>query len=227
MVNRTCSIKGCDEPHAAKGKCHRHYYQGYKRRRGVECSIDDCTAFVVGRGWCTKHYQRWQKFGDPLAVAQIVGNDEERFWSKVDTNGPVPAHRPELGPCWVWTGPTNADGYGRFSVGTQEIHAARYICEMRIGPIPDGYEPDHLCKKTSCVNYFSHIEVVTQRENILRSSSPPALNAAKTHCDSGHEFTPENTIVRKRAGGGRTCRECARAADRRYQQKKRARAMAA
>jgi hypothetical protein len=27
---------------------------------------------------------------------------EERFWEKVDKNGPVPAHRPELGPCWVW-----------------------------------------------------------------------------------------------------------------------------
>jgi|SRR5580658_5854190 hypothetical protein len=26
---------------------------------------------------------------------------EERFWSKVDKNGPVPSHRPELGQCWI------------------------------------------------------------------------------------------------------------------------------
>ena len=29
---------------------------------------------------------------------------EERFWPKVDKNGPVPEPHPELGPCWVWTG---------------------------------------------------------------------------------------------------------------------------
>src|SRR5438445_7318820 len=26
----------------------------------------------------------------------------ERFWKKVDTHGPVPKCRPELGPCWLW-----------------------------------------------------------------------------------------------------------------------------
>lgn len=35
---------------------------------------------------------------------------------------------------------------------------------------------------------------------------------AKTHCVSGHEFTPENTIVA--ANGTRHCRECRRAYDR-------------
>jgi hypothetical protein len=38
-----------------------------------------------------------------------------RFWSKVNRNGPVPAHRPELGPCWVWTAGLT-DGYGQFQV---------------------------------------------------------------------------------------------------------------
>lgn len=31
-------------------------------------------------------------------------------------------------------------------------------------------------------------------------------NALKTHCVNGHEFTPENTYVRK--AGGRNCRAC-------------------
>jgi hypothetical protein len=35
----------------------------------------------------------------------------ERFWKKVDKNGPVPAHRPELGPCWLWTGALVGRGY--------------------------------------------------------------------------------------------------------------------
>ncbi|MGP3708480.1 NUMOD4 motif-containing HNH endonuclease [Gordonia paraffinivorans] len=36
-------------------------------------------------------------------------------------------------------------------------------------------------------------------------------NGRKTHCKRGHEFTPENTIVRK--GGKRACRTCVRNRD--------------
>jgi hypothetical protein len=36
---------------------------------------------------------------------------EDRFWSYVDKNGPVSEHRPDLGPCWIWTG-SKTLGYG-------------------------------------------------------------------------------------------------------------------
>jgi hypothetical protein len=29
---------------------------------------------------------------------------EENFWAKVDKNGPIPAHAPELSECWIWLG---------------------------------------------------------------------------------------------------------------------------
>jgi hypothetical protein len=219
MTDRTCSVEGCDGPHAAKGKCAKHYYRGYKSKK--KCSIDGCSEPLVGRGWCGKHYQRWTKWGDPLHVEQIMGDDEARFWSKVDINGPVPSHRPDLGPCWAWTGPTSHNGYGRFTIGTVEVRAARWIYGLKVEPIPDGSEPDHLCLNPGCVNYLYHLEAVTQRENILRSRNPMAINAAKTHCDSGHElsraniYTPPGTTKRK-------CRECARAAHRRYKERRRA-----
>ncbi len=40
-----------------------------------------------------------------------------RFWAKVRKDGPVPRHRPELGPCWTWTGWRQPFGYGTLSVG--------------------------------------------------------------------------------------------------------------
>lgn len=45
----------------------------------------------------------------------------KRFWSKVDKDGPIPAHKPELGQCWVWTASKNNAGYGRFGFQIPEM----------------------------------------------------------------------------------------------------------
>ena len=134
----------------------------------------------------------------------------ERFWEKVDRNGPVPAHRPELGPCWLWCAQKLTSGYGRFTVSTgKQVVAHRMAYELVRGAIPDGLELDHLCKNEPCVNP-SHLEPVTSRVNILRSDNPPSLNARKTHCKNGHEYTTENIIQRKGRFSGRICRTCER-----------------
>ena len=33
----------------------------------TSCVVDGCVRNHIARGYCTKHYQRWAKFGDPLA----------------------------------------------------------------------------------------------------------------------------------------------------------------
>lgn len=122
--------------------------------------------------------------------------------------------------CWLWTGHTNGRGYGRAHINrkrTAVIH--RLIYELLVGKVPDGMVLDHLCKTTLCCNP-KHLEVVTQRENVLRGLAPltgGAAQAAKTHCPSGHTYDLTNTVyVRGRSGGFyRQCRACNNARKRR------------
>lgn len=124
---------------------------------------------------------------------------EDRFWEKVAS--------PRLpGECWIWTGAT--DGSGRYGAiyrdgGLRRAHRVAY--ELMNGPIPPGLVIDHLCRVTLCVN-AAHLEIVTQRTNIMRGTAPTAANAIKTHCKRGHEFTAANTRLTR--DGGRACLTC-------------------
>lgn len=135
-------------------------------------------------------------------------------------------HIHKSGECWLWVGSTGRGGYGRFWIparGEQPRHivtAHRFIYEQSVGPIPDGLELDHLCRRPSCVNP-SHLEAVTPRENTLRGTGPGGLNARKTHCHNGHPFDQVNTYPRPH-GAGRDCRICRREAGRRCNAKRQA-----
>lgn len=215
MAERTCVIDGCEKRVFVQrnGWCSAHYSKWQKygdplaKRRGFPtppCRIVDCaTPGNGGHGWCAKHYRRWYRHGDPLATSRIVGDDLARFWSYVDVDGPVV--REELGRCWSWSGATSPDGYGILCIAKQTTYMPRFSYELEHGPIAAGLEPDHLCRNRNCVNP-GHLEPVTHRENILRGESPQAINARKTHCPKGHEYTPEN--IRWQRNGGRLCRAC-------------------
>lgn len=188
------------------------------------CSIDGCPkpVHIKKRGWCTKHYRRWLKYGDPLGCAWIE-DEVARFWSNVDRGGDD--------DCWPWTWIISFYGYGVFTthkretgVAAKELRAHRWAYEAVVGPIADGLVIDHTCHNRDpdcrdgnaclhrrCVNP-AHLEAVTSPVNTMRGKTPTAINAAKTHCDSGHEFTPENTYIRRRKGRhlGRDCRACNR-----------------
>lgn len=87
----------------------------------------------------------------------------ERFWSKVDKSG----------DCWLWTAALNNEGYGVFFVtvakgkyATRLAH--RIALELSGIEVPEGLEPDHLCRTSNCVRP-DHLELVTHQVNMVRA----------------------------------------------------------
>lgn len=150
-------------------------------------------------------------------------NPLARLMARIDKNGPLPEQRPELGPCWLWTGRPNGAGYGviRIDGHTFGAHVAAYTLLRK--PVPDGMDLDHLChpgdgscpratcRHRLCVNP-DHLEPATRLENLKRGNTFVAVQLAVTHCPKGHKYTPENTRVRIGPSGNpmRSCKQCHR-----------------
>jgi hypothetical protein len=134
---------------------------------------------------------------------------EERFLSHVDKRGPIPAHRPDLGACHLWTGSVDEKGYGCFGDGKRSRKAHAFAYEAAKGPIPEGKELDHLCRNRPCVNH-AYLEAVTHRENCQRAQY------LQETCSRNHPLPDPGP------DGRRICRECANERNRAYKKRQRA-----
>lgn len=132
----------------------------------------------------------------------LTERDQARFWAKVAL--------PDANGCMLWLAGLTHNGYGRLSMSGRLKRAHRISYELAYGPIPAGLVIDHLCRVRHCVAP-DHLELVTHAENTLRGLGPPAINARKTHCLKGHEFTPDNLYPAR--AGERRCRTCSLAWD--------------
>ena len=134
-----------------------------------------------------------------------------RFWRKVDIKS--------KDECWQWHG-TITSGYGVFAITSKHsVRAHRVAYELLVGPIPDSMVSDHLCRNRSCCNP-NHIDIVSNKENVLRGIGPTAINGQKVTCKHGHPFSEENTRTFPQGNGlMRICKTCALERTRKWREK--------
>jgi HNH endonuclease len=134
-------------------------------------------------------YAAWDaRRSTPEAKAKLY----KRFDAKVETT-PY---------CWEWTGAKTDRRYGSIGVEGKTCYAHRISYEREFGPIPDGFDIDHLCRNRACVNPH-HLEAVPRKENLRRGSRV----ALKTHSAQGHPWAEEHIYVRP-GSGKKMCRTC-------------------
>jgi hypothetical protein len=140
----------------------------------------------------------------------------EQYLAKVDQRGPD--------ECWPWLAGRSEKNYGQFADGKGgSMPAHRFGFTVFIRPLEPAEVVDHTChnRDESCAGGNTcehracqnpaHWEAVDDGTNGARGKSFSAVNARKTHCDSGHELTPENSYG---YGNRRQCKTCARDAAR-------------
>jgi hypothetical protein len=219
-----CSIFDCNYPAKTRGMCAGHYGRWCRHGAAMAmtpiaapvshlCTVSDCLRPVEGHGYCVKHRYRARRHGDP-SIVLVEQDPTVRFHASYVVTG---------SGCWEWqNSDTNQFGHGRFWADGERVGAHRWSYEHFVGPIPEGFVIDHLCRNPCCVNP-EHLEPVTQEVNLLRASTAiTTINANKTHCIRGHELSGANLI---KAWNGhrpaRQCRECRRIRDAEYRRQRR------
>lgn len=132
------------------------------------CAVKECGARSRAGGYCNPHYQRWYKYGDPLAGGGVrYAAPEEAFEARTKW----------VEDCLMWTGMKDIHGYGKIKVNKRVVNAHRFAWEQAYGPIPEGMEIDHMCWEPACVN-TRHLRLATIAENGANRSGPQRNNQA-------------------------------------------------
>ncbi len=158
----------CTEKKSPAMRKHPGGWPNLTRRFDVRhCTVTTCSRKHLANGYCNMHYRRLKRHG---SLDLPMRDPQDRFWPKVNKNGPIPSIRSDLGPCWIWEAQSVAEGYGKLSItGGSPAWAHRFAYETRYGVIPKGLHIDHLCMVRLCVNP-DHLEAVTQAENNRRAA---------------------------------------------------------
>ena len=130
------------------------------------CVRCDSPVYIVKSQMCKKCYMALWRAKNYKPSQRVLATPYERFIIRVIKNE----------SCWLWIGYKNPKGYGQFN----KTYAHRFSYEHYIRSIPQGWQIDHLCKNTSCVNP-DHLEAVTLEENLRRQHEANSIYCLRGH----------------------------------------------
>lgn len=111
-------------------------------------------------------------------------------------------HEPNTG-CWLWTGATDAGGYGRFGVDGVNCKAHRVSLFLyRAGSLKDARVACHKCDTPACVNP-DHVYLGTQKDNVADLRRRQRSNYARGARVNTAKLTAEQVAEIRR--DGRSC----------------------
>jgi len=149
-----------------------------------------------------------------VSIPEFTDDFVERFMRNIDMSK-------GLFECWEWMGSKDAYGYGQIGRNCHMYKVHRVLYTYFVSIIPFGLTLDHKCRNRSCVNP-SHLEPVSNHENILRGESFTAKQSRQTYCINGHPLSGENLSIRYNKDGSfraRQCQTCRRIANRKWNDK--------
>jgi hypothetical protein len=135
---------------------------------------------------------------------------EDRFWEKVNRDGPIQYHMDT--PCWEWIHTLWPSGYGKFKCEHKNKRANRVAWVITYGKIPDGMLVLHDCDNPKCVNpehlfLGTHLDNAKDREQKGRGRNWRAQGDKHPNAKLTLEKVAQ---IRQRFANGETARDLAK-----------------
>lgn len=132
--------------------------------------------------------------GAPFITATMK-NTPKQFLERVNKNGSIPKHCPEVGRCWEWEGSiVESTGYGQMGYENKVYKAHRLAWIIFKGEIPIGKCVLHKCDNRTCVNP-NHLFLGTHKDN-----GQDMVKKGRSICqrgDQNHSRKISSKIVRR------------------------------
>lgn len=181
-ISKICSVNGCMRREIARQMCANHYYH-YRKTVVTDCSIDECSKPAMVGKLCSMHAKRMRLYGNVSIVFQNTGvgnTPEERFWSRVNKQGPPHPTDQSQGCCWEWNA-SLSKGYGLVVVNRRKVKSHRAAWMYVHGEMPSS---DifllHSCDNRKCVNP-KHLREGTPQDNIQDMYSRDRASRGSAH----------------------------------------------
>lgn len=121
------------------------------------CTVENCEKHFYAKEFCRKHYDRFRKYGDPLAGGTFYGEPETFFKESLNQ---------ETDECIIWKYGRDTGGYGNIYWEGKSWKVHRLSCYLTYGPPKAHMDAAHgPCHNTLCFNP-RHLSWKTEKENM-------------------------------------------------------------